>query len=272
MQTLSSWKASLLTAQVQLHLLHCPEKQTRHVFPWAGAIFRFTLQQFTPTHLQQASNRKQSLTALCWGRHMMPTQTGLGFHQSSVMLQEVVHKSQFNSTSYHPETLPKKTEGSDQSHVATKTCLLKHQHLKGGGSEAFQQKHNSWQLLRCQNKALIVKLRQWKRSREEPVMQHAHGCKEKCCYRAFYAVLGKDACWRPQPTVYVIYRNHSHDNSTVQLYLVTQLQQYFKRLGQSDFWSVTGIQHGTVYHIFLSQMSYRADTVLAINPAASALE
>lgn len=32
----------------------------------------------------------------------------------------------------------------------------------------------------------------------------------------------------------VISRNDSHGNSTVQLYLVTQLQQYFRRLGQSQ--------------------------------------
>lgn len=80
---------------------------------------------------------------LYWERHIMPTQNRIGFYQSSVMLQEVVHKSQFNSTNYLPETLTKKTEGSDQSHVATKTCLLKHQHLKGGGSKPFQQKHTT---------------------------------------------------------------------------------------------------------------------------------
>ena len=73
----------------------------------------------------------------------MPTQYGFGFYQSSVMLQEVVHKSQFNSTNYLPRNPYQKTEGSDQSHVATKTCLLKHQHLKGGGSKPFQQKHTT---------------------------------------------------------------------------------------------------------------------------------
>lgn len=67
-------------------------------------------------------------------------------------------------------------------------------------------------------------------------MQHAHGCKEKCCYRFFYQR------WIRMPVVdisqpiipQVISRNDSHGNSTVQLYLVTQLQQYFRRLGQSQ--------------------------------------
>lgn len=71
---------------------------------------------------------------------------------------------------------------------------------------------------------------------EETVTQHAHGCKEKCCYR----FLGQR--WLRMPVVcigqpilpQVSARNDSHGNSTVQLYLVTQLQQYFRRLGQSQ--------------------------------------
>lgn len=72
-------------------------------------------------------------------------------------------------------------------------------------------------------------------------MQHAHGCKEKCCCRPFHPALDKDACCRPQPTDFVshvTFRSNSHDNSTVQLYLVTQLQQYFSRLGQSQIFEV----------------------------------
>lgn len=64
---------------------------------------------------------------------------GCGSHP--VTLQQGVHRSQFNSTSYLPETLTKKISGSAQSHVATRTRLSRHQHLKGGGSEPFEQKH-----------------------------------------------------------------------------------------------------------------------------------
>lgn len=71
---------------------------------------------------------------------------------------------------------------------------------------------------------------------EETVTQHAHGCKEKCCYR----FLGQHwlrmlvVCIGQPILPQVSARNDSHGNSTVQLYLVTQLQQYFRRLGQSQ--------------------------------------
>lgn len=64
---------------------------------------------------------------------------GCGSHP--VTLQQGVHRSRFNSTSYLPETLTKKISGSARSHVATRTRLSRHQHLKGGGSEPFEQKH-----------------------------------------------------------------------------------------------------------------------------------
>lgn len=52
----------------------------------------------------------------------------------------------------------------------------------------------------------------------------------------FGSALAKDALYASANQFFLRFsaRNDSHGNSTVQLYLVTQLQQYFRRLGQSQ--------------------------------------
>lgn len=148
------------SASTVVSISHTPEKpQMIHISLWAGVYLQTcpVAQCTIPTHLQQNNSYPQ------W--HFQFGETHDPSTEQVSDIAEVVHKSPFNSTSHLLETLTKK-KGSEQSHVVTRTCLLKSQRLKGGGSELFLTKrHNSWQLLRCQNKALIVKLRQWMCSR-----------------------------------------------------------------------------------------------------------
>lgn len=60
----------------------------------------------------------------------MPTQNRIGFYQSSVMLQEVVHKSQFNSTNYLPRNPYQKNR-----RVRSESCGNKDVFVEASASE-----------------------------------------------------------------------------------------------------------------------------------------
>lgn len=123
-------KASLLTAQVQLYVSLPRKTSTACISAGRPYLQTRPRAQFFLSHI---CSRHQILSSAAF------SVGGCGSHP--VTLQQGVHRSQFNSTSYLPETLTKKISGSAQSHVATRTRLSRHQHLKGGGSEPFEQKH-----------------------------------------------------------------------------------------------------------------------------------